>query len=186
MNHQMDHNMDHEMDPKMDHEMNHKMDHQMNHKMDHQMNHKMDYQMDQQMDTKKSPGLPPWLANLQPDHQTTSKISTSTSKSTTSNQPDWLANIFSSSSSSNSQTKSTTTTEEPFKMPDFANLKNQNRILNKDPMMKEQIPMVKINGPSITLPSFSLISDQLTLFPSSEDADAEQRTASIATDEQFD
>ena len=52
-------------------------------------------------------------------------------------------------------------------------------------MMKEQIPMVKINGPSITLPSFSLISDQLTLFPSSEDA-AEQRTASIATDEQFD
>ena len=51
-------------------------------------------------------------------------------------------------------------------------------------MMKEDIPMVKINGPSITLPSFSLISDQLKLFPSSEEA--EQRTASIATDEQFD
>ena len=74
------------------------------------------------MDMKKSPGLPPWLANLQPDQQTSStKISTSTSKSTTSSQPDWLANIFS-SSSSNSQIKNTTTTEEPFKMPDFASM----------------------------------------------------------------
>jgi len=160
------------MNHKMDYNMDQKMDHKMDHNMDHKMNHKMDHNMDQQkMDMKKSPGLPPWLANLKPDQQTSStKISTSTSKSTTSNQPDWLANIF---SSSNSQTKSTTTTEEPFKMPDFAN-----------PMMKEDIPMVKINGPSITLPSFSLISDQLKLFPSSEEA--EQRTASIATDEQFD
>ena len=48
--------------------------------------------------------------------------------------------------------------------------------------------MLKINGPSIQLPSFPLISGQLKLFSgdSGKDEKAELRTASIATDEEFD
>ena len=60
----------------------------------------------------------------------------------------------------------------------FAALKSQNRVMSKDPLMKEEVPMVKINGPSIQLPSFSLVSDQLKLFPNDQEK-AEQRTASI-------
>ena len=66
--------------------------------------------------------------------------------------------------------------------------------MKKDPMMKEEVPMVKINGPTIHLPSFPLISDQLKLFSSNsatmvdhdhDDMDmAEQRTAAIITDDE--
>ena len=62
----------------------------------------------------------------------------------------------------------------------FTALKSQNRVMSKDPLMKEEVPMVKINGPSIQLPSFSLVSDQLKLFPNDQEK-AEQRTASIGT-----
>ena len=79
--------------------------------------------------------------------------------------------------------------------------KPENKIsMKKDPMMKEEIPMVKINGPTIHLPSFSLNSEPLKLFSGNsatmehhdhghdhDDMDmAEQRTAAIITgDEDF-
>ena len=81
-------------------------------------------------------------------------------------------------------------------LPIFSDLnKPDNKItMKKDPMMKEEVPMVKINGPTIHLPSFPLISDQLKLFSSNsatmEDHDhddmdmAEQRTAAIITDDE--
>merc|ERR1719429_757358 len=152
--------------------------------------------------TKKPQGLPSWLASLQSDMESKASSSTTSptasSTSSTTEEPDWFSNIFSSSANAKPKVSTTSTTKKPFKMPDFANLnKPDNKItMKKDPMMKEEVPMVKINGPTIHLPSFPLISDQLKLFSSNsatmEDHDhddmdmAEQRTAAIITgDEDF-
>ena len=111
---------------------------------------------------KNMAGFPSWLENFNPK-------SSSNSQQKSTQKPNW----FPSWSSSNSATSSTTFSPESDPKP----LKSATNPFNYklDQGQKNKFPVIEVNGPSIKLPSFPIMSDKLKLY-----SDIEKRTGSAA------